>query len=105
MFRALLLLTPDVYLQFGKIVNVIEESNLTISNFKIAKLSKQDAEKLCENQKGKSHYNDLVNFLSSDLVLGVEVLAENCISKVKEVGSAIRSKFASDQVKSAVLFS
>lgn len=92
-------------MQFGKIVNAIEESGLTISNFKLTKLSKQEAERFCEPHKGKQYFNDLTSLISSDLVLAIEVLAENCINKVRDLGSAIRQKFGSDQIRSAVLFS
>lgn len=39
--KGLLLVTPDAYLSFGKILNAIEEKGLTISNLKLARLSKQ----------------------------------------------------------------
>ena len=92
-------------MQMGKIVNMVEESGLTISNFKMAKLGKAEAEKFCESHKGKPHFNEMVNFLSSDLVLAIEILAENSINKVRDVANAIRSKFGSDQLKSAVICS
>jgi len=43
--------------------------------------------------------------LSSDLVLAIEILAENSINKVKDLANAIRSKFASDQTRPAVMCS
>ena len=76
-------MTPDAYMQFGKIVNIVEESGLTISNFKMAKLSKQEAEKFCEAWRGKPQFNEMTSFISSDLVLAIEILSENCIGKVK----------------------
>ena len=99
------MVTPDAYMQMGKIVNMIEESGLTISNFKIAKLGKVEAEKFCEAHKGKPHFNEMVNFLSSDLILAIEILAENAINKVRDVVGGIRAKFGSDQLKSAVICS
>jgi nucleoside diphosphate kinase len=86
-------------------VNLVEESGLTISNFKLTKLSKQEAEQHCETHKGKPYFNDLTTHLSSDLVLAIEIIAENCIGKVKDLASNIRSKFGQDQIRSAVLSS
>lgn len=43
--------------------------------------------------------------VSSDLVLALELLAENCINQVRELGNAIRNKFGTDQIRSAVIFS
>lgn len=39
--KALILITPDAYLSIGKIVNAFEESEFTITNLKMARLSKQ----------------------------------------------------------------
>lgn len=86
----------------GKIVNAIEEFGFSITNLKMAKLSKADAEKIYEQHKGKPYFNDLTTFVSSDLVLAVQVLTENCIAKVKDFVTSIRGQFASDQIKSAV---
>ena len=92
-------------MQFGKIVNIVEESGLTISNFKIARLSKQEADRFCEPHKGKPQFNELTALLSSDLVLAIEVLSENAIGKVRDLANAIRSKYASDQSKPAAICS
>lgn len=47
----------------------------------------------------------MVGLLSSDLVLAIEILTENSVNKVKDLTKAIRSKFATDQLKSAVICS
>ena len=92
-------------MQLGKAINIIEESGLTISNFKMAKLSKQEAELLCQSSRGKPHFNEQVSHLSSDLVLAIEILSENCVGRVNELANSIRQKFGSDQIRSAVLAS
>ncbi len=55
----------------GKIINAIEEFGFSITNLKMAKLSKADAEKIYEQHKGKPYFNELTTFVSSDLVLAV----------------------------------
>jgi nucleoside-diphosphate kinase len=57
---------------------------------------------LYEQYRGKPFFNDLTNFVASDLVMALEVLTENCISKVKDFVSAIRGQFGTDQIKSAI---
>ena len=37
------MLKPDVYLNFGKIISLIEQSNFTISNLKMFKMGNSDA--------------------------------------------------------------
>lgn len=81
----------------------------------MAKLSKQDAEKFYEQHKGKPYFNEVVGFLSSDLVVAIEVLAENCIAKIKDLignpnpqkaksenKSSIRAQFGESELKSAI---
>ena len=78
---------------------------MTVSNFKIAKLNKQEAEQLCQNYRGQPHFNDLTNFLASDLVLAIEILAENAVNKAKDLAQQIRQKYGTDSLKSAVIAS
>jgi nucleoside-diphosphate kinase len=67
----LIVITPDAYLNLGKIINIIEEQGFSITNLKIARLNKQEAEKFYEQHRGKPYFNDVVNLLSSDLVLAL----------------------------------
>lgn len=62
---------PDGYLQIGKIINTLEENGLTLSNIKFAKLTKGDAERFYADHRGKAYFNQLVEFISSDLVVGM----------------------------------
>lgn len=55
-----------------------------------------------EAQRGRPYFNELTNLVSSDLVVALEVLAENCINKIKDFVSGIRGQFGSDQVKAAI---
>lgn len=89
-------------MNIGKIVNAAEEANFSITNFKMAKLSKADAEKLLEAHRAKPYFNDLANHLASDLVVALEVLAENCLAKVKDFVGSVRGQFGSDAIRGAV---
>ncbi|XP_031472577.1 uncharacterized protein LOC116244914 [Nymphaea colorata] len=52
--------------------------------------------------RGKPYYNELTSHATSDLVVAVEVLAENCINKIRDFTGSIRSQFGQDQVRSAI---
>jgi len=67
----LIVITPDAYLNTGKIINTVEEQGFSITNLKMARLSRQEAEKFYEQHRGKPYFNDAVNLLSSDLVLAL----------------------------------
>lgn len=59
----------------------------------------------CQSYRGKPQFNEQVGHLSSDLVLAIEILAENCIGKVNDLANSIRQKFGGDQIRSAVMAS
>lgn len=101
--KGAIVITPDAYLAAGKIINAAEEQGFTITNLKMAKLSRQEAERVLESGRGKSNFNDLAAHLSSDLVVAVELLTENCISRIQEFVRGIQQKFGSDPIKCAVL--
>ena len=44
-------------------------------------MTQQDAEFFYGQHKGRPFYKDLISHMSSDLVVGMELIADNCISK------------------------
>jgi nucleoside-diphosphate kinase len=79
------MIKPDVYMNIGKIINVIEEKGFTISNIKMVKFSEQEAQLFYAEQKGKPFFNELIQFISSDLVVGLELVSEDCVNKWKNL--------------------
>ena len=79
------MIKPDAYMNMGKIVNMIEEQGFTISNIKMAKMTPQDAEKFYAEHKGKPFFKGLVEQMSSDLVVGLELVADNCVAKWRQL--------------------
>ena len=72
-------------MNIGKIINIIEEAGFTISNIKMARFTQQDAEKFYAEHKGKPHFKSLVDYITSDLVVGLELVADNCVAKWKQL--------------------
>lgn len=109
------MIKPDAYMQIGKIINILEEAHFTITNFKLARLTKADAETFYAELKGTPYFNQKVDFLISDVVAAFEVVSQDCINKLKDiVGNAdpqkaraehpksIRAQFGEDSIKNAV---
>lgn len=88
LLRTFALIKPDAYLQIGKIVNLFEDSGFTIGNVRMAKLTKRDAENFLAELRGKQNYQENVEFLSSDLSVGLELIADNCVSKLNSLVSS-----------------
>lgn len=98
-----MLITPDAYLSAGKILNAVEEAGFSLTNLKMARLGRNEAEQVLEAHKGRPYFGELAALLASDLVLALEVLAENCITKVKDFVGSVRQKFGTDQAHPAVI--
>lgn len=75
------MIKPDCYMNAGKIINIIEENGFTIGNIKMTRFSQQDAEKFYEEHKGKPFYKGLVDFMTSDLVIGMQLISDNSVTK------------------------
>lgn len=80
---------------------MIEEDGFTIGNIKMAKFTEQDAQQFYAEHKGKPFYNTLVGFISSDLVVGLELIADECVSKWRKLlGPTSPDKAKSDSPNS-----
>ena len=79
------MIKPDCYLQSGKIINLIEEAGFTIGNVKMARLTQAEAERFYEEHRGKACFRGLVEFVSSDLVVGLELIADGGVGRWREL--------------------
>lgn len=78
----------------------------------MARMTQQDAEKFYAEHRGKPFYKDLIAHMSSDLVVGLQLIADNCVSKWRsllgppkdaksESPNSIRAQFGTEYVKNA----
>ena len=72
---------PDGYINLGKIIKAVEDDGFVISNLKMTKMTLADAEEFYAEHKGKQFFSELTNFMSSDLIVGLELVAENAVQK------------------------
>jgi nucleoside-diphosphate kinase len=109
------MIKPDSYMNIGKIIDHVLESGFTISKMKMAKLSKQIAEEFYAEHKGKNFYDSLISFMTSDVIVGMELINKNAIKAWREcIGptnsntarqqapDSIRAKYGTDGSKNAV---
>ena len=74
------LILPSAYLSIGKIIDIILQNNFTISKMKMNKLTQNEAEKFLQIHNS----NDIsINDLSSDLIVGIEIVKKDCINDFK----------------------
>ena len=78
------MIKPDCYTQTGKIIDAIYANGFTISKLKMSKFTKpQQADEFYEEHRGKPFFSDMVTFMQSDVVTGMELKSENAIQKFR----------------------
>jgi len=110
------MIKPCSYMNIGKILDYIYNSaNFTVSKLKMTKFLPSDAEEFYMEHKGKNFYEGLTTFISSDFVVGMELVQKNAIQNWrecmgpddsdkarKEAPNSIRALFGTDGRRNAV---
>ena len=125
------MIKPDAISQLGNIIAAIESSDLTVAAVKMTRFARTDAERKCRHQcsmsdrqethnllefyaehRGKPFYDNLVSFMTSGPVLGLELIGQDAIAQWRallgptnvakqEAPSSIRGRFGSDNTRNA----
>ncbi len=87
MERTLLLIKPDGVQRglIGKIITEVENADLVIVNMRLIHLSREDAEKFYSVHKAKPFFRKLVNFVTKDRIVAIELEGENVIKRVRSL--------------------
>jgi nucleoside-diphosphate kinase len=78
------MIKPDAYTSSGKIIDAIQQSGFVISKLKMSKFSYETAGQFYGEHRGKPFFNGLMDFVTSDVVIGLELVAENAIEKWRQ---------------------
>lgn len=70
---------PDAYSNLGKIVAAIESAGFRISNIRMTRMTLKDAQQFYGEHQGKPFFEELTNFICSDFIVGLELVATDCI--------------------------
>jgi nucleoside-diphosphate kinase len=110
------MIKPDSYMNIGKIIDMIyNKGGFSISKMKMTKLKNEDAQEFYGEHKGKPFYENLINFMTSDYIVGMELVKKDAIKAWREfIGptnsnnarqqapDSIRALFGTDGTKNAV---
>jgi len=80
----------------NKIKDFFEKNNLTISNTKKVKISKEEASEFYKVHQTKLFYGDLCNYLSSGPIVVMILEGENAISKNRQLMGSTDPKKAEE---------
>ena len=109
------MIKPDGYLNIGKVLSLVESSGFTLGNLKTFRITQQDAEEFYAAHKGKNYFQALTQFMCSDLIVGLELINDDCITRwaklmgpenpksaKKDSPNSLRALFGEDGMKNAV---
>merc|ERR550537_2128079 len=75
--RTLALVKPDAYQHLGKVIDEVYKMNFIISQMRMVKMTKADAEEFFAAEKDQPYFADLVAHMTSDVVTATEETAGN----------------------------
>eukprot|EP00347_Sterkiella_histriomuscorum_P017719 403348257 len=118
--RTFVMIKPDAYTNIGKIIDIILQNGFQINRLQMLRMNDEMIQLLYPEQSLKAYFRELQRFLSSDVSVGIELVGENSIERMKilagqsnplgSLGSAgpgsgdqtIRNLFGQDSVKNAI---
>lgn len=86
----------------GKIIDIIEQNGFKISNIKMQRLQHNEAAELFATQRDNPFIQDLVSFVSQDVVVGLELVRDNAIAKLQQIMGPANSLTAKNQSPSSI---
>lgn len=109
------MIKPDSYQNIGKIIDVVQKGGFKISKLKMSRFTKATSDQFYGEHIGKPFFPTLQEFITSDVVIGMELVADNAIlawrqfigptntQKAKqEAPNSIRGLFGTDGTRNAV---
>ncbi len=88
--KTLLIIKPDAMNRglLGEVLLRLENRGLRISRIRDAKLDLETAEEHYSDHKGEHYYDDLVEFITSGMVVCAVLEGDNCIAVVRKIMGA-----------------
>lgn len=111
----LLIVKPDAYRNFGKILSVLYDNDFSVGRVRMGVLSRPQAEKVLADQRSQRSYRDNVGLMSSDAVVAIELVGADCVNRLHAVAGpadpvvaaevapkSMRALFGTDACRNAV---
>lgn len=90
--RTLVLIKPDAVERnlIGKILTFYEDNGLKIIALKMEKISREFAEKHYKEHKGKSFFNELIDYITRSSLCALVLEGNNAVEKVREINGSTK---------------
>lgn len=79
------MIKPDGYLKIGEIIDMIyNDGGFNITKLKLCRMTIEDAAEFYKEHKGKPFYDNLINYVTTDFVVGMELVKKDAIKQWRE---------------------
>lgn len=108
------MIKPDCYAQMGQIIDKVQASGLVINKLKMSRFNRKTAEGFYAEHKAKPFFPALSEFITSDVVVGMELVGNNAVQQWRtcigptntatakaEAPQSLRALFGTDGTKNA----
>lgn len=96
------MIKPDCYLNIGKIIARIQSEGFMINKLKMFKFTPELAAEFYGEHQGKPFYPNLVDFMTSDLCVGMELVRENAIKHWRTLLGPTNTQVAKEQAPNSI---
>ena len=80
------MIKPDGYMNIGKIIDIVyNQGQFIITKLKMCKFSKENAQEFYQEHVGKSFYNFLIDYITSDYIVGMELIKKDAIKEWRKL--------------------
>lgn len=92
--KAVLVVKRDMVAHIGAVITFLQHQQFSIAALKMVHVAQAQAEKLLEFHRSTAEFAGLVEQLTSQPVVAIEVMTEDCIEKLKHVTGILSSRFS-----------
>ncbi len=96
------MIKPDAYLHMGKIITLIQNAGFQINKLKMIKFTPETASRFYAEHEGKPFFPNLVDFMTSDVSIGLELVKEGAIKAWRDLLGPTNSLTAKDQAPNSI---
>ena len=87
--RSFMMIKPDSYTNMGKIIDIIISNGFAINKALMLRMNDEMVQLLFPDQSLKAYFRELTRFLTSDVVVGLEIVGENSLEGIKAIAGNV----------------
>jgi nucleoside diphosphate kinase len=87
------MIKPDAYMEMGKVIDMVYAAGFKLNRMKMSRFT---------NATASQFFGQESSHMTSDVSIGMELVANDAVAAWKEAMGPIRARFGADEVKNAV---